>query len=276
MRSLAKVFRLLQSTPVAAVPFAATLNVEPLVAVAPVATNSMRLQIISDMHLEFGNPGLEHHQVLGDTLVLAGDIGWVPHLRSELPKAAKRWSNIVYITGNHEYYDTDRTMAEVNSEIEDIVSTLDNVWFLNNSTTTIDGIRFVGSTLWSTPVSEARQNDFVWIAECDLKSMHQWNATAQQFLKDTVRPDDVVVTHFLPVIRSDLAKVGVVSKYPTGEWDYYYGNTGLESVQAQLWICGHTHEPFDAVPFETRCVCNPLGYPDENTTTFTELVIDVQ
>lgn len=34
--------------------------------------------------------------------------------------------------------------------------------------------------------------------------------------------------------------------------------------QVKYWFYGHTHTEGDAIINNTRLLCNPLGYPDEN------------
>ena len=41
-----------------------------------------------------------------------------------------------------------------------------------------------------------------------------------------------------------------------------------------LWIHGHTHSEFDYFLGDTRVICNPLGYPGENSY-FNVKVVDI-
>lgn len=61
----------------------------------------IRLHILSDLHLEFGEMGLP--DVRADVVVLAGDVdtrmnglGWILDQRNVVP--------VVYVAGNHEFY----------------------------------------------------------------------------------------------------------------------------------------------------------------------------
>lgn len=79
-----------------------------------------------------------------DVVILAGDIGkgvhgikWAKRSFPDVP--------IIYIAGNHEYYGGD---------IDDVkkmqgMSKLLGIHFLNNNSVVINGVRFLGCTLWS-------------------------------------------------------------------------------------------------------------------------------
>jgi hypothetical protein len=80
-------------------------------------------------------------------LIAAGDIGegimgvdWLRQFKAE----------IVYVTGNHEYWNHD--LFEVDKEIENYIkiNSLSNIHFLSNSSKVINGVRFVGGTLWTS------------------------------------------------------------------------------------------------------------------------------
>jgi len=38
----------------------------------------------------------------------------------------------------------------------------------------------------------------------------------------------------------------------------------IEKYRPELWVHGHTHVPCDYELFDTRIICNPGGYPEEN------------
>ena len=46
--------------------------------------------------------------------------------------------------------------------------------------------------------------------------------------------------------------------------------------RATLWIHGHTHNVFDYTAGGTRIVCNPRGYPGEDTGFIPDFVVDVE
>ena len=248
------------------------------------------LQIISDVHLEHRG-ALSADALpdsLGDILVLAGDIGNIHEgslqLQLLIAAASARWKHVLYVPGNHEYYGGDR--KSVDEALQRIADEHKNVHLLNNSSITIDGQRYVGATLWSSPVPSSCLNDFKKIyssvpsEDGSMKKLSReefisWNESSKKFLGATVKEDDIVITHFLPLMNEELKLFGIETRYPVDpEIDTYFGNRGLWSPmsRAKLWISGHTHQEFDGryrihpSTRPTRWVCNPLGYPGENAS----------
>lgn len=269
---------------------------------------SRTLQIISDVHLEHRVAGDADATLLpapvADILVLAGDIGNVHsgslELKQYLHEAASRWRHVLYVPGNHEYYGTTRGRAD--RTLHDIGAGLDNLHILFNGKVveieTPEGPqRFVGSTLWSSPVTHPRVNDFEKIysdipypdgqmKKLTLEEFRAWNEEAKAFLAAEVRQDDIVITHFLPLMNEELPNFGIKSKYAVDPTiDSYFGNRGLWSPfsKCKLWISGHTHQAFDGqytiypskVP--TRWICNPIGYPGEiEAPNYQGVVVDLK
>ena len=103
----------------------------------------MRLQVFSDLHLEFGpfEPPIKNP----DVVVLAGDIHqgtegvkWARNICPDCP--------VIYVLGNHEFY---------NHSIPELIPTLkreakgSNVHVLENNAFTIDDHVFLGCSLWT-------------------------------------------------------------------------------------------------------------------------------
>src|SRR5687768_157887 len=103
----------------------------------------MRVQVISDLHQEFGFMDLSFHET--DLIIFAGDINlgvtgieWIKSTITNIP--------VIYVMGNHEYYRGSYPKT-LNKVIELAVGT--NVHVLENKAVTIDGITFHGATLWT-------------------------------------------------------------------------------------------------------------------------------
>lgn len=227
----------------------------------------MRLQVLSDLHLEMTGD-TSSIPVLGDVLVVAGDLHRASVVVEILCNLARRWKHVVYVPGNHEYWGI--SIAEGDAMLQ--APTPPNVHVLNRQSTVIEGRRFVGCTLWSHPQSLKRCNDAYRIKGCTRDAMREWNVECRQFLsKETA---DVVVTHFMPVLLCDLVAVGHKSPYALdSEMDSYFGNAGIDLSRGKLWIFGHTHTRIDAEVRGARLVCNPVGYPCENTPA--DCLIDI-
>ena len=97
----------------------------------------MKIQIISDVHLEFyqsfprikKNPGVE-------IVCLLGDIGYPTerNYRDFLIYLSGLFRVVIVIAGNHEYYNVSKKKEEVDNYINDKVVNIENIHFLNNST----------------------------------------------------------------------------------------------------------------------------------------------
>jgi len=143
---------------------------------------------------------------------------------------------------------------------------LPNLHVLNPGLAVIDGVRFVGGTLWFPPTADERRyrgflTDFSLIRDF-VPWVHDTHAAQLAFLEANVRDGDVVVSHHLPHPKSTPAMFAnsplkpVFSSRVTRWTCWRAGARGL-------WLHGHTHSPRDYVVGETRVVCNPRGYPHE-------------
>lgn len=103
----------------------------------------MKIRVLSDIHLEFGP--FEPPKADADIVVLAGDISqWAEGIRW----AHERFPHgrCIYVAGNHEFYG-----HEHKSTVESCrwAGQQGGVSFLENDCIVIDGIRFIGTTLWA-------------------------------------------------------------------------------------------------------------------------------
>lgn len=270
----------------------------------------MKLQLLSDLHLEV-QPQMTFEPTPGaDLLVLAGDIGadkpgsLLPGddfglaRFSPLPQFGGWPKPVVFVPGNHEYDAQDFDAAH--GRLRRLCDRLGIVW-LERETALIGGARFIGSTLWTdfdalvparaTPqqaeqarAKAMRAADFYLTKTGATRQGQPWLAaglrtqglTCQQWLRSTLeRPFDgptVVVSHFAPSLRSADPRYGVVP----GTAGFCNQLDGL-LAQAQLWLHGHLHAPSDYVEQGCRVVANPLGYAhkDEQRGFRPGLLIDV-
>lgn len=250
----------------------------------------MRIHVLSDLHLEVAN--YEPHHVECDVVVLAGDTG--NHAQGiEWARHAFPDKEIVFVPGNHEFYRLERT--ETLKEMRAIAITL-GVHLLDNDEVVIDGVRFLGSTLWTDfklfgqrektlAMSEGERylNDFRLIREQDelfspARSIELHEASIAWLsarLKENFFGKTVVVTHHLPSMESvaDRYKKSLLSACFASELDGLMGGSAL-------WIHGHTHDSMDYELHGTRVVCNPRGYcryadAQENVEFDPTLVLEV-
>lgn len=117
----------------------------------------MRIQLLSDLHLE-QSPGFRPVPAAGaDVLVLAGDIGsYQPGsaltdddfglARFSPSRPGASWRTVFYVPGNHEY-DTLDFMA-TRQRLRGLCDRYGITW-LDEVVVPLDGVRFLGTTLWA-------------------------------------------------------------------------------------------------------------------------------
>ena len=262
----------------------------------------MKIQLLSDLHLERNRDFVARPAPGADVLVLAGDIGSYQAgsrlqgadfgLERFSPLGAGAgWPVVLFVPGNHEYdaLDFDATHERLRATCARL-----GITWLERETVTLGRVRFVGTTLWSDfdalaqPLPQAqrlRQREKAFrAANYYLKkytalragepmladAIREQSLVCQAWLRDALlAPFDgttVAVTHFAPSLRSADPRYGLTP-----------GTAGFcnaldELLQyAQLWLHGHLHCPSDyvatatrgAVEHSCRVVANPLGYADK-------------
>ncbi|MCZ4313146.1 metallophosphoesterase [Comamonadaceae bacterium G21597-S1] len=258
----------------------------------------MKIQLLSDLHLE-AHPHFVPQPAPGaDLLVLAGDIGSYQSgsLLADADFGLARFSPlqgwptpVLFLPGNHEYdsLDFDATHAR----LRDTCERLGMVW-LEREVVQIDGVRFVGTTLWTdfdalspgpddpgaTLAQQLRARDKAFRAanyylrkNSSLRrampmlaqEVRELGLSCQQWLRAALAQPHpgptVVVTHFAPSLRSADPRYGLTP-----------GTAGFCNAldellhRADLWLHGHLHAPSDYVHNGCRVVANPLGYARKN------------
>ena len=250
----------------------------------------MRTQYVSDVHLEFMSkpPKIK---VMADVLCLCGDIGYPFSgiYREFIKQMSQSFKKVFLIAGNHEYYDSDKygshTMEEINSMIQSIIVNhkLENVTFLNNSYELYNDVLFVGTTLWSKIPSMnmndiCLMNDFKQIQGLTYDTYNLLHIKSCSFIEDTlamVKKEDiykdvkiVMMTHHLPSFNliDEKHAYSDTNCFYASKCDKYF----VEPIKA--WIYGHTHTPNKTIINNIKFVCNPKGYPNENTIVKYETV----
>ena len=258
----------------------------------------MRVNVISDLHLEFADlvlPG-------GDVLILSGDVCEVKNIKKDhynpdmvmlaheradrrpdryirfFEEECSKYREVIYVLGNHEHYGFrfDKTY----NYLKDNIPT--NIRLLEKESMEIDGVVFVGGTLWTDlnkndPITaytlKNGMNDYRVITNLYKDKGLYYKLTPEytldehnltkQFISDAVvaagdKPV-VVVTHHSP------SKLSIKPRYQ-GDFHMNGGYSSamedfiLDRPQIKFWTHGHTHDTFDYMIGECRVICNPRGY----------------
>jgi predicted phosphodiesterase len=248
----------------------------------------MRIQYISDIHLEFlkkfNISKIFSPQKDVDVLCLCGDIGYPFSKEYEmmLIHSSKHWKKTFLIAGNHEYYNENKkfigdkflvkhSMEENQNKIKSIIkdNNLENITFLDNSYEDYQGYRFIGSTLWSKlPENpEKKINDFYCIKDMTVEKYNQLHKDSLYFLELEMSKSEenpiVMLTHHMPSYtlideKYKTPRMEPYNMYFASELDY------LIKPPIKLWLYGHTHSESDTIINGVRLCCNPGGYPLEN------------
>ena len=235
----------------------------------------MKLHVLSDLHLGF--QGMDQPDTDADVVILAGDIA--------RPREAAAWAQgfdkpVLYVLGNHEFYGS--SIQETARELRRLCHGT-HVHLLDDQAIVIQGVRFLGSTLWT---------DFKLLGNgaAQIQAM----AEGQRLMRDFSRirlgapptdriltPQDttgfftrhrhwleeelskahagptVVITHHAP---SPMSIHPRFADSPLNPCFISRAEHLLDGRRVKQWIHGHTHDSFDYMLNGTRVVCNPRGY----------------
>lgn len=237
----------------------------------------MRLALFSDIHNEFEiwtPPKID-----ADVVVLAGDI----HSKHHGIQWAKEFFElpVIYILGNHEYYGFN--IQSINRKLKE-QSKNSNVHVLINESIEIDGVKFIGSTLWSDFKlfgesqrqacifnAGAKMNDFQRISINDNGKYRKLKVSdtiaffdnSLNFIENELKTSNtnrnIVVTHHAPSpqstpkqYQSDLLSAAFSSNLE--EFIKKYTN------KIDVWAHGHTHHSVNYQIADTRIISNQRGY----------------
>jgi predicted phosphohydrolase len=240
----------------------------------------MKVRILSDIHLEFEPFTLSYYGE--DVLVLAGDISSnIKQTMSLITKYIKdnHHPQVVFILGNHDYYS--KTIKETEQYYEKV--NINRFHYLQDNSVLINGVRFYGTTLWTDMDNGNREimslsstivNDYYQIKGpfTAAQSYHIHCESKKHLIKclyESIEPV-VVVSHHLPSYKSIDPKY---KSFPVN--GSFASHIDDIVVKARMWIHGHTHTNLDYMIDNTRVICNPKGYNDENKNFNEKLIIEI-
>lgn len=240
----------------------------------------MIIRYISDIHLEFIKPNKIGRLLAkigngsNEVCVLAGDIGNPYHQSSYwafMDHMNAKFKHTFVIPGNHEYYQTTKSMDEVDRYLQETFHKYNNITYLNNSIKVYEGYTFIGTTLWSKITDPTYKiNDVYSIPNFDYIKYNRLNRMCVDFLEDAIEKANtkcIVITHHIPSYRLIDDKYLTAKMLPYNQWFYSDMDQFIESKKDKIacWIYGHTHTSRKDNIYGVQFLCNPIGYPNENS-----------
>jgi Icc-related predicted phosphoesterase len=247
----------------------------------------MKVKILSDLHIEDCSACQVYPVGTGDVLILAGDILNAKHFKTDgykkevynnfLNSCSDNYEKVIYVMGNHEYYgyNYESTPSVIKQNLPK------NIFLLNNEILHHNGWHFIGLTFWTNfnnenPIemfdAQRIMNDYRSIRigsnyrklnPSDTLKAHK---SSMNFLKSALQlaGDNVfVVSHHAPSNRSipEVFKDSDINGAYCNNLDEFI----MDNPKIKYWIHGHCHNFFDYSIEQCRVLCNPYGYPGQNT-----------
>jgi len=267
----------------------------------------MFIRVFSDIHLEFGRnykvPSAQNFFIpelptdKETVLCLAGDICSIESnrfhesfLNSEL---ADRFKKVLYIPGNHEYYNG--SLMRTDEKLQEYCDK-HGIFFMQKKSIEIDDVIFIGATLWTNMTDVHPFNAFK-IAQYmnDYRKIRVGPSSNPYLKKLTVSQVDALHKNHLKFIENELyvyadRKCVVMTHHaPSYQCinEYYRQNSDLNNAyysnldelileyQPAVWLFGHSHTISDFNIEKTRLINNCVGYPGETTGFDPELIIEI-
>lgn len=252
----------------------------------------MKLWILSDLHLEIAELAAPLAIPDADVCIIAGDLCRGPDKGVEwLAETIAHAMPCVYVAGNHEFYRGG--LREGLAAGREAAQGFTNVHFLENDLVIIDGVRFIGATLWTDyrigghqliamVHARERMNDYRAISlqrkpwmRFTPEAAFRLHEESRTFIDSSLKADQiptVVVTHHLPHDGS------VAERFKGDLLNAAFASDLSDMIKAgrpTLWVHGHSHDSCDYRIHRTRIVGNPRGYGNENGSFDPGLVVEV-
>jgi len=253
-----------------------------------------KLQYISDIHLEYLNT-FPRIKPIAPHLALLGDIGnpFLSNYHELLTYTSYNWEKIFILTGNHEYWQENKTMQEVDEHIQSLSTSYKNIFFLNNNTHMVTPeYMILGTTLWSHIQSEPKTLFGDDISILINKQQHiRWNNINSIYNHNTnwlinelnlVKSQNILIhndnhnnnmvtqkckpikcimlTHHLPTYQL------IHSKYRNSPYQDRFASNLEDLITDPViaWLCGHSHIIMNIMINGIPCAINAYGYSKQN------------
>ena len=226
-----------------------------------------------------------------DVIVVAGDV----HTQGRGPRFLARafpGKPVVYVAGNHEF--AHGVFPDEIERMRNCAGEFHDLHVLENEEAIIDGVAFLGCTLWTnfglwgrvtrpaaihtadSMMPEYRQTRLpggrLLTPEATRKAHWKSLAFLAGKLEEHRGRKVVVVSHHAPSPRS-IGKNwqgSLLAAAFASDLDRL-----IQNYQPALWVHGHLHDFYDYRIGATRVVCNPVGYPEANSDYRPDFLVEI-
>ena len=200
-------------------------------------------------------------------------------LRGFFEEECAKYRQVIYVMGNHEHYHFcyDDTYQHIKNRLPD------NVYLLENETKEIDGVVFIGATLWTDcnrndPITmmtlRQSMNEYRVVKKKPSIEHNFWGRLTPETtyyahqkskayiagqLQTHAGRKCVIVTHHAPSELS-VSPEYKLEQHMNGGYFSNMDNFIMANPNIAVWTHGHTHNTFDYMIGSTRVLCNPRGY----------------
>jgi len=273
---------------------------------------SLKIQIVSDVHVEFWAnkktfnfivPSAPILALLGDICCVGSDDDFQLYKRFIMEYLPK-FQHIILVAGNHEYYyqpskrgvlpKKNNTIDGCNKKLLNFCKQSPKLHFLNNGSMTLTinkkNYLIIGTTLWSYIPSDqyiqlqSAMNDykFIYVYDQHLKQIRHLKA------KDVVNMHHTAVRYIKSQLtRAQKNKMQLVvlthhKPYLSKNYKYNLFSCAYESNLIELfhsplilWGYGHTHIRDNSTINKIRVISNPKGYPYQPTGFRSSAIVEI-
>lgn len=269
----------------------------------------MKIRIFSDLHWEHTFKAQHQTRFIDDpypefwqpsrldtdsetTLILAGDL-WNDYSSLDvIHKFNRRFKYVIVVLGNHDYYKHNVLTFNQDYELEIARRGLDNVILLDSTTRELDGVLFVGATLWTNmrnedPLTVISAEKFM-VPDFSLINCGKTYTDDYVDRKIKFNPDSWLklnrqqFDYIKTIVELNRDKPVVVVTHHGCTWesihekfkDQYIGNGYfvseysdfiLNNENVKVWAHGHIHNKMNYHVGNCNVITNPYGYPRENS-----------